>query len=283
VDSKIIEIEELNHADRDASVKLVSIDGNKYVLKTDDVREVAAQKYFNEQLESHYIPALAAHAHVALQPNQILLEYVEDSLTLGNVLSEERCKAWGELVSRMHAIKVQDFFVFSTDGKRVDTDWSSYIKRYIDAAVTRHRNLPYSLGDDLINEIEKILHALVEYQPTELSVTHGDLHGHNVLVKGDKLVLFDKFADFPVAPAAFDIGLLYAESFGGAAFPEMGFSTAEQQRYFNAFLDGYGPLSAEQQKWLDHFTLLRAFYRWPNRFHPHSGETIRLMVQKFIA
>lgn len=280
MDSEILEIEELNHADRDASVKLVSIDGNKYVLKTDDVREIAAQKYFNEQLQAHHIPALAAHAHVALQPNQILLEYVEDSLTLGNVLSEARCRAWGELVSRMHSIKAQDFFVFNADGEQIDTDWSSYIKNYIDTAATRHRSLPYSLGDELIDKVEKILYALVEYQPTELSVTHGDLHVHNVLVKGDELILFDKFADFPVAPAAFDIGLLYAESFGGAAFPEMGFSTAEQQRYFNAFLDGYGPLSAEQQKWLDYFILLRAFYRWPNRFHPHSGETIRLMVRK---
>lgn len=280
MDSKIIEIEELNHADRDASVKLVSINGHKYVLKTDDIREVAAQKYFNEQLESHHIPALAAHAHVALQPNQILLEYVEDSLTLGNVLSEDRCRAWGELVARVHAIKAPEFFVFDTDGKRISMEWSPYIKKYIDTAVARHKSLPYSLGDELINKIEKILYALVEYYPTELSVTHGDLHGHNVLVKGDELILFDKFADFPVAPAVFDIGLLYAESFGGAAFSEMGFSTAEQQRFFNAFIDGYGPLPAEQQKWLDYFILLRAFYRWPNRFHPHSGETIRLMTQK---
>ncbi len=280
MDSKIIEIEELNHADRDASVKSVSINGSKYVLKTDDIREVAAQKYFNEQLESHHIPALAVHAHVALQPNQILLEYVEGSLTLGNVLSEERCRAWGKLVSRVHAIKANEFFVFDTDGKQINTEWSSYIKKYIDTAVARHKSLPYSLGDELINKIEKILYALVDYHPTELSVTHGDLHVHNVLVKDDELILFDKFADFPVAPAAFDVGLLYAESFGGAAYPELGFSTVEQRRFFNAFLDGYGPLSAEQQKWLDHFILLRAFYRWPNRFHPHSGETIRLMTQK---
>lgn len=280
MDSKIIEIEELNHADRDASVKLVGINGNKYVLKTDDMREVAAQKYFNEQLENHHIPALIAHQHVALQPNQILLEYIENSLTLGNVLSEDRCRAWGELVSRVHAIKVDKFFIFDADGSQIKTEWSPYIKKYIDTAVARHRSLPYSLGDELINKIEKILYALVQYSPAELSVTHGDLHGHNVLVKDDELILFDKFADFPVAPAAFDIALLYAESFGGAAFPEMGFSTDEQQRFFNAFLGGYGSLSTEQQKWLDHFILLRAFYRWPNRFHPHSGETIRLMTQK---
>jgi len=280
VNSKIIEIAELNHADRHASVKLVSINGSKYVLKTDDIREVAAQKYFNEQLENHHLPALTAHEHVALRPNQILLEYVKDSLTLGNSLSEDRCRAWGKLVSRVHAIKVNEFFVFDSEGKRTATDWASYIKSYIDTAVARHKSLPYSLGDELINKIEKILYALVAYSPAELSVTHGDLHGHNVLVKGDELILFDKFADFPVAPAAFDVGLLYAESFGGAAFPEMGFSTNEQQRFFNAFLDGYGPLPTEQQEWLDHFTLLRAFYRWPNRFHPHSGETIRLMAQK---
>jgi hypothetical protein len=101
VNSKILEIKELNHADRDASVTLVSIDGKKYVLKTDDAREIAAQKYFDEQLESHGIPALVAHEHAALQPNQILLEYIENSLTLGNALSEDRCRAWGELVARM--------------------------------------------------------------------------------------------------------------------------------------------------------------------------------------
>jgi len=101
-----------------------------------------------------------------------------------------------------------------------------------------------------------------------------------VLVKGETLILFDKFADFLVAPAAFDIDLLYAEAFGGAAFPQMGLSSNEQQRYFQALMDGYGPLSTEQQKWLDHFTPLRAFYRWPNRFAPHSGEIIRLMARK---
>lgn len=280
MNSEIIEIKELNHADRDASVKLVGIDGVKYILKTDDLREVAAQKYFNQQLEDSHIPALVAHEHVVLQPNQILLEYVEDSLTLGNVLSEDRCRAWGELVSRIHAIKADSFFTFDSNGKQVSIDWSSYIKKYIDMAAVRHRNLPYSLGDGLITKIEQILYALVEYSPTELSVTHGDLHIHNVLVKGETLILFDKFADFPVAPAAFDIGLLYAEAFSGAAFPEIGLSTEEQQRFFQAFLDGYGPMSTEQKKWLDHFILLRAFYRWPNRFAPHSGETLRLMARK---
>lgn len=280
MNSEIIEIKELNHADRDASVKLVGIDGVKYILKTDDLREVAAQKYFNQQLEDSHIPALVAHEHVVLQPNQILLEYVEDSLTLGNVLSEDRCRAWGELVSRIHAIKADSFFTFDSNGKQVSIDWSSYIKKYIDMAAVRHRNLPYSLGDDLITKIEQILYALVEYSPTELSVTHGDLHIHNVLVKGETLILFDKFAVFPVAPAAFDIGLLYAEAFSGAAFPEIGLSTEEQQRFFQAFLDGYGPMSTEQKKWLDHFILLRAFYRWPNRFAPHSGETLRLMARK---
>lgn len=280
MNSEIIELRELNHADRDASVKLVSIDGIKYILKTDDLREVAAQKYFNQQLEDYHIPALIAHEHVVLQPNQLLLEYVEDSLTLGNVLSEDRCRTWGKPVSRVHAIKADDFFTFDSNGKRASTDWSSYIKKYIDTAVTRHRSLPYSLGNDLITQIGQILYALIEYNPTELSVTHGDLHVHNVLVKSETLILFDKFADFPVAPAAFDIGLLYAEAFSGAAFPEIGLSTEEQQRFFRAFLDGYGPMSIEQRKWLDHFILLRAFYRWPNRFAPHSGETLRLMVQK---
>lgn len=280
MNSKITEIKELNHADRDASVKLVSIENRKFVLKTDNLREIAAQKYFNQELERQDIPALLAHAHVHLQPNQILLEYVEDSLTLGNTLSEERCWKWGEIVSRVHAIKKNEFSVLDSEGNQVDKEWSSYIKAYIDAAIARHRDLSYSLGNNLINQVEKILYALIEFQPTELSVTHGDLHVHNVLVKGKTLILFDKFADFLVAPAAFDIGLLYAEAFGGAAFPQMGLSSNEQQRYFQAFMDGYGPLAAEQQKWLEHFTLLRAFYRWPNRFAPHSGEIIRLMARK---
>lgn len=280
MDSKIIEIKELNHADRDASVKLVSIENHKFVLKTDDLREIAAQKYFNQELEQHNIPALLAHTHATLQPNQILLEYIEESLTLGNALSEKRCHKWGEIISRMHAIKKDHFFILDTEGRQASTEWSSYIKKYIDIAVTRHRSLPYSLGGDLIDQIEEISYDLVEFRPIELSVTHGDLHVHNVLVKGETLILFDKFADYLVAPAAFDIGLLYAEAFSGAAFPELGLSTDEQQKLFQAFLDGYGPLSVEQQKWLDHFILLRAFYRWPNRFAPHSGEIVRLMVHR---
>jgi 5-methylthioribose kinase len=125
-------------------------------------------------------------------------------------------------ISCTHAIKVDEFFVFDSEGAQTATGWSSYIKKYIDSAVTRHRKLPYSLGDDLIDKIEKNLYALADYKPTDLSVTHGDLHGHNVLVKNDSLILFDKFADFPVAPAAFDIGLLYAESFWGRCFSRDG-------------------------------------------------------------
>lgn len=276
----ITEIADLNHADRDASVKLVSIKGTEYVLKTDDLREIVAQKYFNEQLERHHVPALAMFSHSALRPNQMLLEYIQNSLTLGNALTEDRCRAWGKLVAQVHAIKVKDFFVFTPDGNQKRTTWQSYIKGYINTAVARHRSLPYSLGDDLIGAVQKILYELVEYQPSELSVTHGDLHVHNVLMRGDELVLFDKFADFPVAPPAFDIGLFYAEAFSGVAYSEIGLSTVQQQRFFRAFMDGYGPLSSEQQKWLDYFTLLRAFYRWPNRFSPHSGEVIRLMAQK---
>lgn len=280
MDSKIIVIKELNHADRDASVKLVSIENRKFVLKTDDLREVVAQKYFNQQLELHNIPALLGHAHVHLQPNQILLEYIEESLTLGNVLSEERCRKWGEIVSRMHTIQKSDFSILDSQGNQTGAEWSSYIKKYIDAAVVRHKNLPYSLDSNLINQVEGILYALVQFQPTELSVTHGDLHVHNVLVKDETLILFDKFADFLVAPAAFELGLLYAEAFSGAGFPQIGLSSNEEQKYFQAFMEGYGSLSAEQEKWLDHFTLLRAFYRWPNRFAPHSGEIIRLMARR---
>ncbi len=280
MDSRIIEIKELNHADRDASVKLVSIENHKFVLKTDDLREIAAQKFFNQQLEQHNIPALLGHTHVHLQANQILLEYIEGSVTLGNALSEERCRKWGETVSRMHAIQKNEFSILDQKGQQVNAEWSSYIEAYIETAVRRHRNLPYSLGEDLINQAQEILRALITFQPTELSVTHGDLHVHNVLVKDDSLILFDKFADFLVAPAAFDIGLLYAEAFGGAAFPELQLSSPDQQKYFQAFIDGYGPLSAEQQKWLSHFVLLRAFYRWPNRFAPHSEEVIRLMVRR---
>jgi hypothetical protein len=116
--------------------------------------------------------------------------------------------------------------------------------------------LPYSLDDDLIKNVEKILYVLVDYQPTELSITHGDLHSHNVLVKGDELILFDKFADFPVAPVAFGIGLLYAESLAALPILRWDLVPMSSNASFGPLLmvtDLYLPSS---RKWLDHFTFL---------------------------
>jgi Ser/Thr protein kinase RdoA (MazF antagonist) len=280
VNDKIIEIAILNHPDREASVKLVSIEDRKYVLKTDSLREIAAQRFFNHQLAKHHLPSLEVHAHAKLQPNQLLLEYVVDSPTLGNDLTEERCRSWGSLVAKMHQVTSSEFMILDGHGEQEVATWQSYIQDYIANTVAYHRNLPRSLGDELTTKIEAILQQLTTYQPSMYSLTHGDLHVHNVLIKDNTLVLFDKLADFLVAPAAFDLGVVYSEGFGGAAYPELGFSTTQQQKFFNAFQEGYGALPAEPEKWLDYFTLLRAFYRWPNRWAPHSGEVIRLLVEK---
>lgn len=284
---EIVELRELNHADRNASVKLVSIGGQKYVLKTDSEREIASQKFFNHELTAAGMPALEAHTHAQLQDNQILLEYVEDSLTLGKEPTIERSRAWGDTVARVHTITKPHFELLSDACHRSQANWHEYLEAYIKQAVKWQRSRPYQLGDETIVRAEQIVRRLLDYEPSTFAVSHGDLHVNNVLVKQDgqhdTLILFDKSSDFLTAPAAYDLGTLYAEAFAGGAYPELGFSTQAQQDMMAAFIEGYNatnPLPDEQVKWLDYFVLLRAFYRWPNRFAPHSGEVVRLLVEK---
>jgi Ser/Thr protein kinase RdoA (MazF antagonist) len=281
LNGRIVTIKELNHTGRSASVKLVRIAGQKYfVLKTDSIREAAAQIFFNQQLNAHHIPTLAIYNHPDLQPGQILLEYIKGSPTLGGALTEGASREWGALVARMHAITTPEFIVLTAHGDKVAADWKTYLEKYIQAAFLRHLNLVSGLDAQTLQSIEVILNRLLTYTPKVFSITHGDLHVHNVLVRDNSLVLYDKYADFLMAPPSFDLGVVYAEAFNGAAYPQLGLSTKEQQQLFAAFMSGYGPLPPEQQEWLDHFILLRAFYRWPNRFAPHSGEVIKLLTRK---
>jgi thiamine kinase-like enzyme len=85
-------------------------------------------------------------------------------------------------------------------------------------AVERQRRLATDLPSTFLERAENQLARLPEFEPSPFVVTHGDLHLNNALVRSDGIVLFDKPVDVWVAPAVFDLSLIFSEAFPGARY-----------------------------------------------------------------
>lgn len=87
-----------------SAVELVDINDKEYILKTAEADDIQNEKEFYKVLNTHSLPTLASPYNLQLKPNQILLEYVKDSPTLGRNLSVELCREWGVLMKKVHSI-----------------------------------------------------------------------------------------------------------------------------------------------------------------------------------
>jgi Ser/Thr protein kinase RdoA (MazF antagonist) len=260
-----------------ASVDLVRAEGREWVLKRHRPRDMAAERLFHRTLRENGLPALYVADCDGLSPDQLLLEFVAGSPTIGGAPAPELCRRWGEAVGRLHRIHAPAFCLLDEAGAPQPADWRDFLATQVRVAIERQRRLATDLPSTFLQRAEDQLARLPEFEPSPFVVTHGDLHLNNALVRSDGIVLFDKPADVWVAPAVFDLCLIFSEAFPGARY---GAAREGDEERLAAFLDGYGKLPREEIDWIEYFVLLRSLRRYPSPFVPELRSIIELALAR---
>lgn len=260
-----------------ASVTLVRAEGRDWVLKKHRARDIGAERLFNTTLHTHGLPALAVADCEGLGPDEIVLEFVEGSPTVGGAFDLALCRRWGAAIRALHGIQFDDLLTLDDDARPQPSTWRDFAASLTERTIARQRRLQTDLPGSLLDLAARRLEPLLGFSPTRFVLTHGDLHANNALVRNDAIVLFDKPADIWSAPVMFDLCLILSEAFPGAHYGANRPGDAER---LAAFLDGYGPLGADETPWLDHFVLLRSLRRYPNPFVPEMRAIIELALSR---
>ena len=269
-----------------ASVSLVQAEGRCWILKRHRPRDVAAERLFHQTLRSNGLPALLVGECDGLGPDELLLEYVDGSPTLGRALGAtasspsrqaDLCRRWGSAMAALHRVRFRDLVILDAAGRPQVSSWRDFLAQLIARTIERQRRLATDLPADLLHRAERHLDQLSLFAPSGFVLTHGDLHANNALLRGDEIVLFDKPADVWSAPAMFDLCLMRSEAFPGARY---GAAREGDHERLAAFMDGYGDLPGDEADWVEHFVLLRSLRRYPNPFVPEMRSIIELALAR---
>jgi Ser/Thr protein kinase RdoA (MazF antagonist) len=271
-----------------ASVSLVEAEGRRWVLKRHRPRDVAAERLFHQTLRSNGLPALLVAECDGLGPDELLLEYVDGSPTLGRVLGattsasrrQELYRRWGSAMRALHGVRFRDQVILDAAGRPQISSWRDFSAKLVARTIERLRRLATDLPAELLDQAERHLDQLSLFAPAGFVLTHGDLHANNALMRADEVVLFDKPADVWSAPAMFDVCLVLSEAFPGARY---GAAREGDHERLAAFMDGYGDLPADEADWIEHFVLLRSLRRYPNPFVPEMRSIIELALARISA
>jgi len=270
---KIQKIRPLAGGGGGASIDLVTVDGEMRVLKRQSPRHAMAERLFQQALRQAGLPNLRTFDHPDLGPDQVLLEYVDGSATVGRALSLQSIERYGTAIGRLHSVKSPRFVELNGEGHVIEANWPAFLKRAVATGVARQRQTSGGLETSLLDRVEAVLASLEVFEPECFALAHGDLHLNNALVRGDEVVLFDKAPDVWVAPPVFDLAVIYSEAFPGVRYVASEVRKSDRERHA-AFLSGYGPMLERDMAWLDHFVLVRSLRRYPNPFVPDLLTTI---------
>jgi thiamine kinase-like enzyme len=250
-----------------ASIELVAVGDETLALKRQSPRHAMAERLFQQALRQAGLPSLRIVDHPELGPDEILLEYVEGSTTVGRALSLPSIERWAAALGKLHAVRSSRFVELGNASQLAETNWSDFLKRVVRTGLARQRQRKDGLDTAILDRIEAVLSSLDTFEPKNFALAHGDLHLNNALIRGDEIVLFDKAPDVWVAPAVFDLAVVYSEAFPGARYGKSAARASDHDR-LAAFIFGYDSLPVDETIWLDHFVLVRSLSRYPNPFVP---------------
>lgn len=262
-----------------ATIDLVEIGDHPFVLKRQTARHVGAERLFQRTLADANLPSLKVIDHPRLRPDEILLEYVEASETVGRSLSLGLCERWGAAIAGLHAIRPGGFMELNEAASPIAASWPEFLRQTLRDGLARQRGRQDGLPSPLLDRIEMGLTALLSFHPDAFAVVHGDLHMNNALIRGDEIVLFDKAPGLWTAPQVFDIALVFTEAFPGARYLDSEARKGDAAR-LAAFMSGYGGLPSAQTAWIDHFALLRSLRRYPSPFVPDMLTTLEAALDR---
>jgi Ser/Thr protein kinase RdoA (MazF antagonist) len=260
-----------------ALVELVEIDGQPFVLKRSSPARAAGERRFQRALAAAGLPSLAVADHPALQADELLLEYVEGSPTIGGSPLPVVCARWGAAVAGMHGVGGAESERLDSEGEVVRASWPEFVDRLMDRALGAQRDHETDLPPTLLTKAETCLSALRDFAPRRFVLTHGDLHVNNALLRGAEVVLFDKASGVWSCPAVFDLALVFSEGFPGARY---GVGRPGDDERMAAFMAAYGELAESEAPWLDHFALAHDLMRYPSPFVPDLRQVIEAVLER---
>jgi Ser/Thr protein kinase RdoA (MazF antagonist) len=275
---EIIRIRTLAGGGGDATVELVEVGGRQLVLKRSTRRKALAEARFQTALAEADLPSLEIVAHPDLGDDELLLEYLEGSPTIGGSPSPERSALWGAAVRAMHQVKAAEFQALDDEGRIVAAEWSDFLRGVIARGLrTQQQAQADGLPAAMVSEIERRLRDLFDFRPADFALAHGDLHVNNALLRGEDVILYDASAGVWVAPPVFDLALIHSEGFPGARY---GVDRPGDAARMAAFRGAYGELPADQMAWLDHFVLAHSIMRYPHPFVPELRQVIEAALER---
>jgi len=259
-----------------AVVELVEIEGLPFVLKRAPPTRVAGERLFQRTMAEAGLPALATPDHPSLAPDELLLEYVEGSPTIGGAPMPEGAARWGAAVAGLHGIAIDRFQRFE-DNAPVNANWREFVDWLVERALSTPRDTEHDLPKPLLVEAARRLAALRDFRPKRCVLLHGDLHANNALLRGAETILFDRASRIWSGPAVFDLALVFSEGFPGARYEV---DRPGDDACLAAFMAAYGELPEDEAPFLDHFALAHALLRYPSPFVPDLRQIIEAALTR---
>lgn len=263
------------------NVKLVEIDGKKWVYKKENAKWVYTEKVFNNILKDNKLPYLQSLDVTGLKADEILLEYVEGELTMDCVYSTKNYEQFGKIIRTLHSIQKTYSLTYHEDGTEKKLDWKKYMKSYMDEAIKRaDKNKNYDLNSKILSSIKKESSKLLDYEPKAFSLIHGDLHLNNILVKDNNLILFDKNDEVFFGSHYMDLAILALDLCNGTFINVDDPDYEHDKKLLDAFMRGYGRTFDAEEPIFLRFVILIAFRRLNSPFQKYNKEIIFSCLQK---
>lgn len=265
----------------DSQVDLIEEGGKQYVLKTADVEDVVNEKRFFVLMQAAGMPTLALADFPFLQPNQLALEYVVDSPTLGLHLTPELCTTWGQRVRQLHTITAAQPARLTATGQLQTVDWKEFIQSQIERGIARKQEAIHANPSLETDNIVRALQPLLAYTPPVSTLIHGDLHPNNVLMRNRDLVLYDKNSVILYGDPLYDLAIVFLNFPNGRYIHITDPAYSKDEEFLLAFQDGYGHLTAAELTLIDRYVILRACNRHPNPYEVHNVQIMTQLTQQY--
>ncbi len=224
-----------------SEVFLVEFENIKYVLKRCDYEEIISEKAFSNELSKIGLTSLSFFDHEDLKENEILLEYIDGSKTLGDNFTELNCKKWGVITKKIHNQKFEKCFKYDNKGEKVELIWSNYLEGKIKKAFLKSReHNDYGFNKNELKKIKKYLKPLLTIKPKYFSLIHGDFHTGNLLIKQNILVPFDKNPEIFTGDSLLDLAIAIVDMPNETLIHINNPDYINDKKCLNAFLKGYG-------------------------------------------
>ncbi len=245
----------------------------QFILKTmSNTHDVLMEKRFIEILTENNLSHLNVYENESLKRNQLLLEYIKDSPTLGKNETLLWIEKWARLIKKIHNIRSRKSKKILTTGKFENILWKDFLKdRY---RIALKRNKEKELFDEKIFEkMHLVLEKICGFKLQNPRLIHGDLHTNNALLRDNEIVIFDKGQEVFFGEPAYDLAIVLI-SFGFS-------DVKDDQEKVKAFIKGYGKkyFISNTQK-IELYTLFRAFERAGNKFEPQAKNIVCKLLKK---